>query len=378
MMSPRAFAAETSTSAATDAKSPVRISSPAFPSVFPLFPPDAVPTRAAQPCSAPLLLPAAMRPFSQHRCSPGRSLHCLCAFSHSRVRRAPARRPSHVRDSSLHRTRRKRRAPARPRTCLLVLLRARQQRCGAQASCPSALACLRRDARRAACVALPRRAAPNDCSGRADAARRAVRRFDKHRAAGCPCRTASCGWARQDTNPGPERWVTGSGGKGRATPGRLPADTTPHRRRSAPIFTGLDGRGDGRRQHLASAEATRAARTTGHGAAGRDRGSKGATPDTTHLPAHPVGESHTRTSALGAGRSSCAEPHREAGTRRIRVERRGALASIASQHRGEGHGAQTHPGLEHGRSQGDAADDETQLALTGTAGRGARPRDTRG
>ncbi|CCD20689.1 hypothetical protein, conserved in T. vivax [Trypanosoma vivax Y486] len=144
----------------------------------------------------------------------------------------------------------------------------------------------------------------------------------------------------------------GASARGRATPGQLPAATTPHRRRSAPIFTGLGGRGDGGRQHLASAAATRAARTTGHGASGQGRGSTGAKPDSTHLAAHPVGETHTRTSALGAGRSSCAEPHRWAGTRRIRVGRHGALASIASHHRGEGHGAQTRPGLERERSQG--------------------------
>ncbi|KAH8614317.1 hypothetical protein ERJ75_000699400 [Trypanosoma vivax] len=165
-----------------------------------------------------------MRPFAQHRCSPGRSLRCLCAFSHSRVRRAARHGdPSRARLFPSP-ARRKRREPARPRTALSVLLRVRQQRCGAQASCPSALACLRRDARRAACVALLRRAAPNDCSGRADAARRAVRRFDKARAAGCPCRTASCGAARTDSNPRRNGGRQGAQARGRATPGQLPAD----------------------------------------------------------------------------------------------------------------------------------------------------------
>ncbi|KAH8614322.1 hypothetical protein ERJ75_000698400 [Trypanosoma vivax] len=198
-----------------------------------------------------------MRPFSQHAARPVDPCAASVPSPTAACDAPPHGDPSHVRDSSLHRPRRKRRAPARPRTALLVLLRVRRQRCGAQASCPSALACLRGDARRAACVALLRRAAPKDCSGRADAARRAVRRFDKGRAAGCPYRTASCGAARTDRNPRPQRWAAGSGGKGQSNAGPIARqhDAAPTPQRA--IFTGLGGRGDGHRQHLAS-EAARA------------------------------------------------------------------------------------------------------------------------
>ncbi|KAH8614330.1 hypothetical protein ERJ75_000698700 [Trypanosoma vivax] len=221
MMAPSTFAAETSTSAATHAKSPVRISSLAFPSVLPLSPPTL--------CRRVRRILAAHLSFFLPQCAHSRSTAVRpvdpCAasvpFPTAEFDAPPHGDPSHVRDSSLHRPRRKRREPARPRTALSVLLRVRQQRCGAQASCPSALACLRRDARRAACVALLRRAAPNDCSGRADAARRAVRRFDKARAAGCPCRTASCGAARTDSNPRPQRWAAGSAGKGQSNAGPI-------------------------------------------------------------------------------------------------------------------------------------------------------------
>ncbi|KAH8614315.1 hypothetical protein ERJ75_000700200 [Trypanosoma vivax] len=154
------------------------------------------------------------------------------------------------------------------------------------------------------------------------------------------------------------------------------ANCPPTRRRTdaaaRPSSPAFGGRGDGagstwpQRRHRAQ--------LARQGMARRDEagGRTGAKPDSTHLPAHPVGETHTRTSALGAGRSSCAEPP---------VGRHEKKTSWAARRPGVDCEPTTEArAMEHKHAQdwntneakADAADDATQLALTGTAGRGAR------
>ncbi|KAH8604378.1 hypothetical protein ERJ75_001724500 [Trypanosoma vivax] len=352
MMAPCAFAAETSTSAATHAESPVRISSLAFPSRASFEPPTL--------CRRVRRILAAHLSFFLPQCAHSRSNRARpvapCAASVPSPTAAcdatPHGDPSHVRDSSLHWPRRTRGEPASPCTALSVLLLVRQQRCGAQASCPVVLACLRLDARRAACVALLRRAAPKDCSGRADAARRAVRRFEKARAAGCPCRTASFVASRTESEPRPQRWAKGTEGKGQSNAG--------------PIARRHDSAPTPQRSHLHRPRRSRRREKARPGLSG-------GTARSSHDRAWRVGtrprEHGCEAGQNASARSPCrGDPHSDVGVGRgtvlmrratpvgrhekKRVERRGALASIASQHRDEGHGAQTRPWLKHERSQG--------------------------
>ncbi|KAH8614305.1 hypothetical protein ERJ75_000700400 [Trypanosoma vivax] len=351
MMAPCAFAAETSTSAATHAKSPVRISSLAFPSVLPLFPPTL--------CRRVRRNLAAHLSFFLPQCAHSRSTAARpvdpCAASVPSPTAAcdapPHGDPSHVRDSSLHRPRRKRRAPARPRTALSVLLRVRQQRCGAQASCPSALrvcGATRVGQPASHCSVALRQTTVPAARTRPDVPCDALTRPVRLAVpVGLRLAARRGQTATLDRNDGRQ----GAAARGRATPGQLPADTTPHRRRSAPIFTGLGGRGDGRRQHLASAAAPRAARTTGHGASGRGRGARVRSRTARICPLTCRGDPH---SDVGVGRGPFlmrrATPvgRHEKNTRW--AARRPGVDCEPPQRRGPW--STNTPGLEHERSQG--------------------------